>query len=130
MNNYITIAYKNLFHKDVIGVYNNLIGRNPFDVKEVRAVQVDKLKKLLKVAVGSVARYKELDIDVENLTYEEFRRIPLLDKDLIKSNVDSLLNLNYLGDKSKIRKNTSGGSTGRPVEFFQSPEQLIHAYAN
>src|SRR5690606_25645654 len=57
------------------------------------------------------------------------KEIPILSKDIIRNNLDSLVNLNYR-KLNEVVKNTSGGSTGEPVTFFGTKEQDPHGYAN
>ncbi|MDR2270650.1 MAG: hypothetical protein LBF27_07065 [Sphingobacterium sp.] len=69
------------------------------------------------------------DINLENLSYQDFCKIPLLTKDIIRNEGESLLNRHYV-NANKAFKNTSGGSTGEPVVFYRTQEQANHGMAN
>ncbi|MGI6481756.1 MAG: phenylacetate--CoA ligase family protein [Methanobacterium sp.] len=95
--------------------FNNIKSREELD-----RFQDKKLEDLLIHAAKNSGYYKNLlkNIDLENVTDEEvFRQIPVLTKDVIRSQLKDLVSVD-----AKTRGcfyNTSGGSTGEPLRFVQ-----------
>lgn len=95
---------------------------------KIRELQLIKLKKLLHHSYNHVAYYRQLfdqlDIkpgDIRSL--EDLNRIPLLTKDIIRSNLYfDLFSDNH--NKRQILRITTSGSTGEPFVFFVDRHQL------
>ncbi|MHC4123085.1 MAG: phenylacetate--CoA ligase family protein [Planctomycetota bacterium] len=88
--------------------------------KQLKELQWKKLKKLLKHAYENVPFYKErfkamglCPEDIKN--FEDFRRLPFLSKDDIRSNQKELVAQNY--KKERLYPSWTGGSTGVPLKF-------------
>ena len=92
--------------------------------------QLLKLKKILKTA-ENIPFYKRNipTIELENLTYSDFCKLPFLTKDDIRSNTDDIINKEFVNE-NPIYRNTSGGSTGEPVELMQTFDQRIYGKGN
>jgi len=90
---------------------------------ELKLFQEDKLKKLLLHSYKNVPYYhrilREQDVidEKEEINLDNFDRIPILTKDIIKREGENLYSKDY--KKRKFYENTSGGSTGEPVKFIQ-----------
>lgn len=120
----IVFLYKNIFNSNQIKVYRQLKSGDICDFELNQEIQQRKLGKVLETAFKNIAYYKELSsINLSQLSYSEFQKIPLMSKDIIRENPESLLNLNYK-KTSKIYKNSSGGSTGEPLEIYQTIDQM------
>lgn len=91
--------------------------------------QFKKLVKVLEIAINNMPYYKNINIDLNNLTYDEFSKLPFLTKSVIRDSSRQLINNNY-PSKKKLYKNSSGGSTGEPVVFYQTDEKGISGAAN
>lgn len=90
--------------------------------EEIKAVQMDKLKTLLLHAHKNVPYYnKKLEesgvVINGTINLDNFNKIPLLTKEIIRKEGKDLISRD--SDRRKTYKNTSGGSTGEPVEFIQ-----------
>ena len=91
--------------------------------EELKIFQDNKLKELLLHSYKNVPYYHRIlrDSDVidenENLNLDNFDRIPILTKDIIRREGENLYSKDY--QKRKYYTNTSGGSTGEPVKFIQ-----------
>ena len=88
--------------------------------KQLRKIQLEKLKALLKHAYENVPYYKEIferlglqPKDIEN--FEDFRKFPLLTKQDIRNNQEKLTANNY--SKKKVFNTATGGSTGVPLQL-------------
>lgn len=81
--------------------------------KEIREYQFDRLKKLIYHAYGTVPYYKELfdknKIEPGDIkTLNDFKKIPLIDKNTVLLNLEKLKS----SKKYKLTSHFSGGSTG------------------
>ena len=119
----IVFLYKNIFNRKQVKVYRELRSGDMSNFELNKQIQYIKLVKVLEVAVKNINFYKDLDFtDINKISYSEFQRIPLMTKDIIRENVTNLVNPKYSA-LSKVYKNSSGGSTGEPVEFYQTIDQ-------
>ena len=112
-----------------MALFRKLRKRNPLKTSENLIYQKKKLSNIINLTQSNISYYENLNIDTKNLSYSQFKEIPILSKDIIRNNLDSLVNLNYR-KLNEVVKNTSGGSTGEPVTFFCTKEQDPHGYAN
>lgn len=126
----ISRIYKRIKFGKQYQIFKNLIKQIDFSPEEKQAYQLRKLKHLLTQA-KKIKYYQVLlrNIDIENLDYNEFSKIELLDKGKIRTHLSSLINEDY-PHKHKTYVNTSGGSTGAPVKFYQTREQADCGRAN
>lgn len=93
--------------------------------EEIKAIQVDKLEKLLLHAHKNVPYYNKIlkasGVVIDSkVNLENFSKIPILTKDIIRENFEDLKSKDL--NKRKWYVNTSGGSTGVPVKFVQDKE--------
>ena len=99
------------------------MNRRLFDNQnELHNYQNTRLEQLLFHAYENTEYYHEIFdkiylIREGKINWDRFADIPLLTKDIIRNNQDKLLANN--ASKSSIFKNSSGGSTGEPVNFIQ-----------
>ena len=94
-------------------------------IEENRNLQRIKLFKLIKYASQNIPYYKriikEYNIQFsEDTIFDDIKKFPLLTKDIIRNNFDEL---SKFRDNTYYR-NTSGGSTGEPVIFYQDRNYL------
>ena len=84
--------------------------------------QAEKLRDLLRAAFRTVDYYKELFAraafrpETADL-HRELARLPVLTKDTIRQNAEKLVS--KASDRKRFRANSTGGSTGVPLNFFQ-----------
>ncbi|MEM2138611.1 MAG: hypothetical protein QXM96_00475 [Candidatus Woesearchaeota archaeon] len=88
--------------------------------EEIQKYQLERLKKLLRHAYETTDYYKklfdEIKFDVNNFnSLEDFKKIPVLTKELVKNNFDSLKSKK----KYKLIEISSGGSTGNRVTILK-----------
>ena len=103
----------------------NLNWTRKFDISDesvIRDCCESKLKKLLLHAWENVPYYHDVLEESQvvsngQVSLENFTGIPLLTKDIITQQGDRLYSRDY--QKRKPYSNTSGGSTGQPVQFIQ-----------
>lgn len=93
--------------------------------KEIKTYQEEKLQKLLLYAYHNVPYYHRIlpeagVISDEDVRLENFQKIPILTKEIIRNEGANLYSKDY--QKRNFFLNTSGGSTGEPVQFIQDKE--------
>lgn len=99
-----------------------------WSVEKLREYQKKKLQKLIKHCYDNVPYYQvlfdQIDIDTKkNVSTNEFYKIPILTKKQIQENFAELLSKDVL--KEQLILNSTGGSTGQPLNFYQDKQ-----YAN
>jgi len=121
----------NLKHKDFILRYKELKKNQYLSYELIQQRQLKSLNKLLNHAYTHVPYYhkkfEELDIwdnnkiNLKNLN--EITKLPLLTKDIIIKEKENL----YSNDiqERKSFKNTTGGSTGKPLSFLQDFDYVL-----
>jgi len=89
---------------------------------EIRCVQTEKLKKILKTTIETVPFYKNLNINVdfENFTLDELNKFPVVNKQVIRENFKDFCSTEYDGKLSH-----TSGSTGDPFEFKITDESDV-----
>ncbi|WP_223701282.1 phenylacetate--CoA ligase family protein [Sutcliffiella deserti] len=101
---------------------------------EVKEIQKQKLIKLVKHCFENVPYYKKLLVDhgVANengdIFIENYSNLPILTKEDIKKNFENMKSKDL--DKRKWYKNSSGGSTGQPVQLIQDTYYKDYNRAN
>ncbi len=93
--------------------------------EEIEKLQKEKLKNLLLHSYENVPYYsrvlKDVGVVKDGRVYlENFNKIPILTKEIIRKEGDNLYSKDH--KKRKSYENTSGGSTGEPVKFLQDRE--------
>jgi len=93
------------------------------EVNQIQALQQERLTRLLYHAYDHVPYYRNIIRssgvinDSREINLKKFSRMPLLDKNTIRSRFEDMKSDDLI--KRKWYKNTSGGSTGEPVTFIQ-----------
>lgn len=88
----------------------------------LRERQFAMLSSLLKHAHASVpfyrARFEALGLGPEDIrSFEDYARLPVLTRQDVENNLESLVSTQ--ADRSRMYLNASGGTTGKPVRFYQ-----------
>ena len=99
-----------------------LIRSQFWKTSELESYQNKKLVELVNYAYQNVEYYKKLflenNINPNDIkTIKDLKRIPILKKDDIRKNFNSLLSKK--SNKSELILNSTGGSTGIPVKIYQ-----------
>lgn len=131
MRRFLAFIYNYLFSNKRINQFNNLKKRNISNIEANKEYQIKKLLQVLGIAISNIPYYRDLriDFDPENFTYKDFQRIPILTKDSIRKDIGLMRNREF-HKINEVFKNTSGGSTGEPLAFFQTKEHSQHGMAN
>jgi len=113
--------------KDILGkIYNKIYyiwnykkyEKFPFlSREEIKKIQLEKLKKILYIAVTTVPFYKRLNIKInwDNFTLDELKKFPIIDKEIIIHNFED-----FISSKCKFfgKLSSTSGSTGNPFKFY------------
>lgn len=99
---------------------------------KIRDFQLNKLQVLIKHAATNVPYYrslfKQLGLVPEDITsFEDFARLPVLTKADIQGSFNQLIADG--SDCSKLELNSTGGSTGVPLNFYQDDQYVAWADA-
>ncbi|MBS1537292.1 MAG: phenylacetate--CoA ligase family protein [Bacteroidetes bacterium] len=89
-----------------------------FDKKKLQSIQTDKLKHILYQAVHHVPYYHHLKskIDFNKFSQNELNKFPVVDKELIRNNLDMFIS-DKINKKYSQWSHTSG-SSGKPFHFI------------
>lgn len=124
--------------KNSIRIFENLKNDNhSLSYNEIKNRQFLKIKNILWHAYDTVPYYKKLFIENKIVSFGELninqfsdiQKIPILTKDVLKSNFDDFISSKFKNDKT-IFINRSGGSTGEPARVLQNKIFTDHAEAN
>ena len=112
--------WKYIKHSNVLSSYKALRNHQWNTLEENKKIQRKKLYMLLKYANQNIPYYrriiKEHNIEFsEDTIFDDIKKFPVLTKDIIRNNFDKL----YKFRDNTCYRNTSGGSTGEPVIFYQ-----------
>jgi len=112
--------WKYIKHSNVLSCYEALRNHQWNTLEENKKIQRKKLYKLITYASQNIPYYrgiiKEHNLQFsENNIFDDIKKLPLLTKDVIRNNFDEL----YKFRDNTYYRNSSGGSTGEPVIFYQ-----------
>ncbi len=113
---------------DRLGVLKEIEGAPFRSPEEVRVSQFRDLRALLAHAEAHVPYYRNvfrsLGMHSHDIrTREDFDRIPILTKDIIRENLPDLAREDV--PLEKLRPHFSGGSTGVPLKFYRSRDYMV-----
>ena len=126
----LPVHWKYINRSDVLTYYQKLKEYQWKSLKENREIQKKKLYALIRYANQNIPYYQQITKEhnikfSEDTIFEDIKKFPLLTKEIIRNHFDKL---HRFRDKTYYR-NTSGGSTGEPVVFYQDKEYLDWANA-
>jgi len=100
--------------------------------EELAQIQLDKLKNLLEHAYQHVPFYQQHfqkvglhPHDIKSLA--DFQQIPSVTRQDIKSNPELFMATNF--SPAELRVGLTGGSTGEPLQFYQTPASRLYNWA-
>ena len=127
----LPIYWKYIKRYNVLNYYQELRNHQWNTMEENREIQRKKLYMLIKYANQNIPYYKGA-IKEHNLRFSEdtifddLKKFPLLTKDIIRNHFAKL----YKFRDHTYYRNTTGGSTGEPVIFYQDKHYFEWATAN
>ena len=101
-------------------------------VDEIKKIQWNKLKNLLEYAYANVPFYhrvfKTLNLTPKDITTpDDFRKLPVLDKEEIRNNISYIVSSNY--KTRDLIPNSTGGSMGVNLNFFNDRKHIGYVSA-
>lgn len=137
MSLYTKLVSKTLFplHErlkghDTVSVLDRMMKSQWLSNDEVQELQFGRLKEFLVYIDKNIPYYNQIfkDLHVDPCEVQDLsilQALPLLTKDLIRKNFDSLTDQKY----SKFSRFNTGGSSGEPLVFLVSKERISHDVA-
>jgi len=122
-NIFFPVYWKYIKRSNVLNCYQELRNHQWNTTEENREIQRKKLYKLIKYADQNIPYYKKM-IKEHNIRFskdtifDDIKKFPLLTKNIIRNHFDEL----YKFRDNTYYRNTSGGSTGEPVIFYQDSD--------
>jgi len=106
------IAYQKFYTKKNIDYANKF---QYLPSQEIEKIQLEKLKRIVKIAIDTVPFYMQFrnEINIEEFTLKDLNLFPVIDKNIMRENLEDFVSTKYKG----ILSNTSG-STGVPFKFY------------
>jgi phenylacetate-CoA ligase len=133
LNNICIPFYENLFKRRNLLKYRKKLESSQWLMQEqIQNNQLQSLRALLSHAYVNVDYWKKL-FDESNLrpehinTYQDFCRLPLLSKEIIREHDARMLSKN---DVDNSWSKYTGGSTGNPLRIFYTPESHDYRVAS
>jgi phenylacetate-CoA ligase len=116
----LPLYWKYIKHLKVLEYYKELQAHQWNTLKENRNLQRIKLFKLIQYASQDIPYYQRVIQEhqisfSEDTIFTDLKKFPLLTKEIIRNNFDQL----YKFRDNTYYRNSSGGSTGEPVVFYQ-----------
>lgn len=113
------LKIKHLLNKD--GEFKKLKNIEDLSTKDLNQLNFKKRKELVKYAYKNIPFYRDFyesqGFNPDKLKSEEdWNRIPVLTKQLLKENTKRLINPNL--PETRLKSSTTGGSTGAPLQVF------------
>lgn len=115
-----------------LSILRQLRQREKLKAADVKELQFKRLKELLLHAYQTVPFYRKrfdtCGFSVRSFSdLSELKRIPILTKAEINKNLDAMISTSYAG--SRLIPNSTGGSTGVPLNFLQNLEKKSYIRA-
>jgi len=119
-NVFFPLYWKYIRRSNVLKCYQELRTHQWNTWEENKKIQQKKLYKLIEYADQNIPYYKKVINEYnikfsEDNIFDDLKKFPLLTKEIIRNNFDQL----YKFRDHTYYRNTSGGSTGEPVIFYQ-----------
>ncbi|HAR63576.1 MAG TPA: hypothetical protein DCS13_08950 [Candidatus Margulisbacteria bacterium] len=118
-----------LFKKKLWKLYKEKKSIQYQDRSVIEKYQEKKMRKLLMAAYTTPYYKKTIDTvkkPISNFTIADLKKFPILTKDIIRKEIKNLIVKNPIG----LYPNSSGGSTGEPLTFYQDQNYKDHIWAS
>lgn len=127
MKHVIYPVYQFYRHQNVLKHLQKLERTQWLSTDEIKKIQWIKLKSLLEYAYINVPYhhhvFKKLNITPKEIVFpEDFRKLPILDKEDIKNNITDITSSIY--EKKDLIESSTGGSTGVNLRFFRDKKNV------
>ncbi|HHJ37924.1 MAG: capsule biosynthesis protein CapK [Methylothermaceae bacteria B42] len=126
-----TWSFPSIFSRNIFRAHEALLGRPTFGYwaelertqyltcEEIKRLQLKRLRKLLSSALHHcpwhAERIRKAGIDPKHLTWDEFKQLPLMDKEDARRHGNEMV---WKDAPGGIYRYNTGGSTGEPLIFY------------
>jgi phenylacetate-CoA ligase len=122
--------HERLKHHNTVDVHKRLEETQWWPRERLEALQLERLRNLLKIAQNHVPYYRNLfatlGFSAENIhSLDELKRVSFLTKPIIRKNQEELKS----AKAGKLARFNTGGSSGEPLIFFIGNERVSHDVA-
>jgi len=123
--------WKYIKNSNALSCYKILSNHQWNTLEENKKIQQKKLYQMIRYATQNIPYYKKIIKEhniqfSEDSIFDDIKKFPILTKDVIRNHFDEL----YKFRDRTYYQNTSGGSTGEPVVFYQDAQYFGWATAN
>lgn len=121
------------FRGQLFRIRQELEQNEKLSVDHMQALQWNRLKRLLDHAYENVPFYRrrldDLGLHPTDIkSPEDWCRIPVLTRTDVQENLEDLIATDH--DRGSIRQNTTGGSSGTPMAFYEDDAGTVYHKAN
>ena len=110
-------GYDILNSRALLTKYERLKGTAHYDAQAIQDYQQERLGSILNCAARQTSFYREtIDTNMLDSPFEAIAKLPIMTKDTIRANFDSLVSDEYR-DLHNACVDHTGGSTGEPLKF-------------
>lgn len=125
-NKYLMYYPSTLLKGENIAKYRKLYNRTQYlQHSDIETFQREHLRKLLEFSAEYSLFYSGYEVGEKNISIDNFKNIPFLDKKTLIKNVDNIVTYK----KRWSERKTTGGSTGEPVGLFKNVDALARERA-
>ena len=112
--------------------YNFICESQYWGVERIKTYQLEKLTEICKLAYNNTQFYKG---EFEKIGFnpnkifdiDEFKKLPLIDRDTLNENLDEMCTLNI--NLSNVDYTSTGGTSGSPLRFYIGADRSSIEYA-
>lgn len=108
-------------HRNIYNYMNEIEQNNKLSKSQIKKYQLKKINEILQYAYDNTEYYRKLlddnKINPRIRKFSDLKKIPVLTKQSVNKNKESLISKKY--QKKDLIRNTTGGSTGIPMVFYQ-----------
>lgn len=122
-----------LYRSNIMSCYRQLVESDMYDEKTLQELQNRRIHSLAKHCYENVKYYRDLFKRIK-LTPDDIRKsedlakVPILTKQIIRENYDSLISRDYR--KRHVKYHSTGGSTGEPLRYLADSDTWSMAWAS
>lgn len=106
------------FGREYLAELDRASARETWSHTRIEEYRWSRLTTLTRSAIENTPFYRELYGDIELRDEDDFRRLPVLDRDQVRSRIEDMIS--RTADTRRLVLSRTGGSTGEPLSFYDS----------
>ncbi len=124
--------YRRASDRSITAHFAFLLQSEKWNEEQFRDYQLARLRRVLQAGFRDVPFYQEMQRQLgcspqDFRCVEDIRRLPLLDKSAVRGNEDCFLNRQF--QKSRLSAGFTSGTTGTPLQLFETRESFSKRWA-